>query len=79
MSKSIQIGKAGLTLTSWSHMYLTRRIDPMLLPRARNSHAELPLAANPLREFAFVLGLISKSAHVVLHGCLFLKTFSLPF
>lgn len=51
----------------------------MLLPRARNSHAELPLVANPLHEFAFVLGLISKSAHVVLYGCLFLKAFSLLF
>lgn len=51
----------------------------MLLSRAGNSHAELPLVANPLCEFVFDLGLISKSAHVVLHGCLFLKAFSLPF
>lgn len=79
MSKSMQIGKAALTLTSWSHIYPARRIDPMLFPRARNSYAELPLAANSVHEFAFVLGLISKSTHVVLYECLFLKTFSLPF
>lgn len=54
-------------------------MDPMLLPRAGNSHSELPLVANPLCQFAFDLGLISKSAHVVLHGCLFLKVFSLSF
>lgn len=51
----------------------------MLLPKARSSHAELPLAATPFHGFAFVLGLISKRAHVVLYGCLFLKIFSLPF
>lgn len=54
-------------------------MDPLLLPRVGNSHAELPLVANPHHEFVFDLGLISKSVHVVLHGYLFLKAFSLPF
>lgn len=54
-------------------------MDPMLLPKAGNSHAELPLVTNPVHEFAFDLGLIFKSAHVGLHDCLLLKAFSLPF
>lgn len=40
---------------------------------------DFSLAATSLHEFAFVLELISKRAHVVLYGCLFLETFSLPF
>lgn len=66
-------------LTSLSHINPASRKDPVLLSRAGNSHAELSLVTNSLHEFAFDLGLIFKSAHVVLHGCLFLKVFSLPF
>lgn len=66
-------------LPSLSHINPASRTDPVLLSRAGNSHAELSLVTNSLHEFAFDLGLIFKSAHVVLHGCLFLKVFSLPF
>lgn len=79
ISNSIQRGKPALVLTSWSHLNPASRMDPVLLSRAGNSHAELSLVTNSLHEFAFDLGLIFKSAHVVLHGCLFLKVFSLPF
>lgn len=60
-------------------LYPASKTNSTLLPRAGNSHAELPLVAKPLCKYAFYLRLVSKNTHVVLHDCLFLKAVSLPF